>query len=115
MIGWIKRKSNNRLVHTNSGLDPDNQKHIDSLLKTARSTMSDAEFTFGFDNDSVVKGWLQAQVTADENTWENRMLRSDSVLPRWGEDILDGMDKSGVAQITLDKLQAKKDLRAKMP
>ena len=55
-------------------------------------------------------------LTALEN-WVEEMARSDTVLlPRMMEDILDGMpDKSGVPQITLDKLQAKKDLRATKP
>jgi len=47
--------------------------------------------------------------------WTHAMVMSDGKLPRWGEDILDGMDKSGVAQISLDRLQAKKDLRATKP
>jgi len=49
------------------------------------------------------------------DNWKVEMARSDGILPRWGEDILDGMDKSGVAQITLDRLQTKKDLRATKP
>ena len=54
--------------------------------------------------------------TALEN-WVEEMARSDTeLLSRMMEDMLDGMaDKSGVAQITLDKLQAKKDLRATKP
>jgi len=48
--------------------------------------------------------------------WTRAMIRSDKKLPRWGEDILDGMaDKSGVAQITLDRLQAKKEKRGERP
>ena len=48
--------------------------------------------------------------------WKASMQETDSGIPRFAEDILDGMpDKSGVAQITLDKLQAKKDLRATKP
>ena len=50
------------------------------------------------------------------NNWKEAMGMSDGTLPRFAEDILDGMpDKSGVAQITLDNLQAKKDLRAIKP
>ena len=50
------------------------------------------------------------------NNWKEAMGMSDGTLPRFAEDILDGMpDKSGVAQITLDNLQAKKDLRATKP
>ena len=48
--------------------------------------------------------------------WHDDMVKTDSQMPRAMEDMLDGMpDKSGVAQITLDKLQAKKDLRATKP
>ena len=48
--------------------------------------------------------------------WKSSMQGTDSCMSRTMEDILDGMpDKSGVAQITLDKLQAKKDLRATKP
>jgi hypothetical protein len=50
------------------------------------------------------------------NDWQEAMGMSDGTLPRYVEDILDGMaDKSSVPQITLDKLQAKKDLRATKP
>jgi hypothetical protein len=53
--------------------------------------------------------------TALEN-WVEDMASSDAILPRWGEDILDGMpNKLSVAKITLDRLQAKKDLRATKP
>ena len=52
----------------------------------------------------------------DLENWIENMARSDiELLPRWGEDILDGMDKSSVVQILLDRLQAKKDLRATKP
>tara|TARA_Y100001951_G_scaffold102462_1_gene109182 strand:- start:75 stop:401 length:327 start_codon:yes stop_codon:yes gene_type:complete len=53
----------------------------------------------------------------DLENWVEEMARSDkTLLPRTMEDILDGMaDKSGVAQRTLDKLKAKKDLRATKP
>jgi len=48
--------------------------------------------------------------------WKDAMQKTDSFLPRFAEDILDGMaDKSGVAQITLDRLQSKKELRATKP
>ena len=47
--------------------------------------------------------------------WEDSMKQTDRKMPRYAEDILDGMDKSGIAQILLDRLQAKKDLRATKP
>ena len=68
--------------------------------------------------------WIDAGNTPDPyvgptdlENWVEDMARSDTeLLPRAMEDMLDGMpDKSGVAQITLDRLQAKKDLRATKP
>ena len=56
--------------------------------------------------------WANAKPMED---WKFAMKASDNILPRWGEDILDGMDKSGLAQISLDRLQAKKDLRGTKP
>ena len=48
--------------------------------------------------------------------WKLSMQRTDDFMPRVVEDILDGMpDKSGVAQITLDRLQAKKTKRGERP
>ena len=48
--------------------------------------------------------------------WLMDMQLLDHGMPRFAEDILDGMpDKSGVAQISLDRLQSKKDLRATKP
>jgi hypothetical protein len=50
------------------------------------------------------------------NDWKSSMQGTDGRMPRYAEDILDGMaDKSGVNQITLDRLQAKKELRASKP
>jgi hypothetical protein len=48
--------------------------------------------------------------------WKVSMQKTDPGMPRYAEDILDGMpDKSGVAQITLDRLQEKKTLRETKP
>jgi len=47
--------------------------------------------------------------------WKESMQATDFDMPRYAEDILDGMDKSSVPQISLDRLQAKKDLRATKP
>jgi hypothetical protein len=72
----------------------------------------------------MVQEWIDAGNTPDPyvgptdlENWTEEMARSDNtLLPRWGEDILDGMaNKLSVPQITLDRLQAKKDLRATKP
>ena len=64
--------------------------------------------------DAEELAWANAKPM---NDWKITMQRADNdLMPRYAEDILDGMaDKSGVAQIALDRLQAKKDLRATKP
>ena len=58
----------------------------------------------------------EAEAQRPMMVWKRKMQKTDNGMSRVNEDILDGMaDKSGVAQITLDKLQAKKDLRATKP
>jgi hypothetical protein len=57
--------------------------------------------------------WANARPMED---WKASMRSTDHGMPRFAEDILDGMaDKSGVAQISLDRLQAKKDKRSEKP
>ena len=62
----------------------------------------------------VVTPWVDPMTPYQH--WYNDISKLDKDMPRSVEDMLDGMpDKSGVAQITLDRLQAKKDLRATKP
>ena len=63
--------------------------------------------------DAEELAWANAKPM---NDWKASMQETDSGMPRYVEDILDTMsNKSSVPQITLDKLQAKKDLRATKP
>ena len=65
-------------------------------------------------NGGAVTEWVDP--TTPYQHWHNEISKLDKDMPRGLEDMLDGMpDKSGVPQITLDKLQAKKDLRATKP
>ena len=72
------------------------------------------------DLEVVESDWTDEQWTDNVNNdlpWVEKMARSDStLLPRYAEDILDGMaDKSGVPIATLYRLQTKKDLRKTKP
>lgn len=84
-------------VHENPGSWRSNHTYVDMDAKT-----------FNF----IVQDDLDASAM---ESWEYQMANTDGLMPRYIEDILDGIDKSGVAQITLDRLQAKKDLRASKP
>ena len=87
-----------------------------SVLAQSGNIAVDANYKFGKGKWDGSK-WVEILPTALE-IWEEDMEQSDREhgLPRYAEDILDSIvDKSGVAQITLDRLQAKKDLRATKP
>ena len=71
----------------------------------------------------IIQRWIDAGNTPTPypgpdpmETWKTQMVGSDRNLPRYAEDILDGIaDKTGVPVITLYRLQSKKDLRASKP
>ena len=99
----------------------DNVLHPDHIL--AKVAKHEAHY-----DECVAKGNYKCRVDRDEEqriidlptpmeVWLRRMVKTDRMgMSRVNEDILDGMaDKSGVAQITLDRLQEKKDLRATKP
>jgi hypothetical protein len=65
------------------------------------------------DRDAEELEWANAKPMED---WKSSMQETDFSMPRFAEDILDGMpNKLSVAKITLDRLQTKKDLRATKP
>jgi hypothetical protein len=67
------------------------------------------------DQDAWTAEYL-VQFPEGYDEWKVAMQGTDDGMPRYAEDILDGMaDKSSVPQICLDRLQAKKDLRATKP
>jgi hypothetical protein len=105
---YIKQKSTSKIVHREN---PHTDKTISNAVIFTKIDIADLEV--------VESDWTDEQWTDNVNNdlpWVEKMARSDStLLPRYAEDILDGMDKSGVAQILLDRLQSKKDLRATKP
>ena len=77
--------------------------------------MSLADYEIGSAKPVEVDAMRESALTPTQ-LWERDIKSLDKFMPRWGEDILDTMsNKSSVPQITLDKLQAKKDLRATKP
>ena len=113
--GWVKRNSNGRLVVTNSGQTIGKQSHLDALQNTGRSTMTDAEFTFGIDSDDVVSSWLLIQETADENTWERKIRRTDSSMPRYLEDLITDNPSLTIHEKVKTRYDEKVALRATKP
>ena len=104
--------SNGNQVHRGNTVDTKFQ----SILAQSGNITVDADNPFENGKWDGSK-WVKVLPTALE-IWEEAMETADREhsLPRYAEDILAGMaDKSGVAQITLDRLQSKKDLRATKP
>tara|TARA_R100001086_G_C11722481_1_gene227290 strand:- start:19 stop:357 length:339 start_codon:yes stop_codon:yes gene_type:complete len=74
-----------------------------------------ADYDIGLGTGVEVDAMRESALTATQ-LWERDIKSSDKFMPRYAEDILDGMpNKLSVAKITLDRLQAKKDLRATKP
>jgi hypothetical protein len=66
------------------------------------------------DGGGIVSDWVNPMTPTQ--IWYDEIALLDKDMPRSLEDMLDGMpDKSGVNQITLDRLQAKKDKRGERP
>ena len=60
--------------------------------------------------------WATYNAGIPMRDWKASISALDFDMPRSLEDVLEGMpDKSGVAKTTLDRLQAKKDLRGTKP
>jgi len=50
--------------------------------------------------------------------WQKQIAETDQTMPRYAEDIIDAMDapsRARIVQVTLDKYNAKKALRASKP
>ena len=106
-----------------SGGDPSNPIHLEGLRDSAIQQgipLEDIEVGYAT-NQEVVDMWKEQSADFYVNNplekWKEDMQRADNdLMPRYAEDILDGMpNKLSVAKITLDRLQAKKDKRGERP
>jgi hypothetical protein len=109
-------------IETQSGGVEGEQAFLDSMrsnmIGDGSNGLTPADVEVGWMEQNALRT-LQAAYEASLITptiqWERDMASSDETLPRYVEDILDGMDKSSVPQVTLDRLQEKKILRATKP
>jgi hypothetical protein len=93
-------------------------------------------FDYGLQDDSdgngvYIREWTspETQPTQDEidsvddspyamDGWNEAMVSSDGILPRWGEDLYDALnpvDQANASRATKDKVAAKKLLRSQRP
>ena len=135
MDRYVRHKTTGEVVHYQSGGD-NNRKtgmsdsewqelkdvRLDTVRQHALKTHNIADIDVGWATLAEISQWeidyedTQTIGGRPMINWRATMKESDSIMPRTMEDILDGMaDKSGVNQISLDRLQSKKDLRATKP
>ena len=103
-------ESGNYIVNKNVDADDNRQITIPNDMVNRHRVMVQEWIDAG----GVVQDWVDPMTSYQH--WHNDISKLDKDMPRSLEDILDAMaDKSGVPQITVDRLQAKKDLRATKP
>ena len=117
----IKQVSTGRIVwrespHNDDPFEVTSVLTVPKTLQSASKVLNIPHSDLEVVDENLTEETYTAKVN-DELPWEEKMSNSDiNMMSRVVEDILDGMpDKSGVAQITLDRLQVKKDLRATKP
>ena len=117
VTGYVKRNSDGAYLHSCSNQIADKPSHKDALNSFVTSRgMSLSDYTIGFESTVIVNQWIKDTIETPFELWRRQISGTDSSMPRFAEDILDGMpNKLSVPQITLDRLQAKKELRATKP
>ena len=117
VTGYVKRNSDGAYLHSCSNQIADKKSHKDALNSFVTSRgMSLSDYTIGFESTVIVNQWIKDTIETPFELWRRQISGTDSSMPRFAEDILDGMpNKLSVPQITLDRLQAKKELRATKP
>ena len=67
------------------------------------------------DKEKIVADWNAFETGRAMREWKAKMLESDTLLPRFAEDIIDKLGADGLATDTAEKAAAKKALRATKP
>jgi hypothetical protein len=133
---YAKHKTTGEVIHYQSGGD-NNRKtgmsdsewqelkdaRLDTVRQHALKTHNIADIDVGWATLAEINQWeidyedTQTVGGRPMINWRVTMKESDTaLLPRYAEDILDGMpNKLSVAKTTLDRLQAKKILRETKP
>tara|TARA_R110002167_G_scaffold124926_1_gene304665 strand:- start:267 stop:614 length:348 start_codon:yes stop_codon:yes gene_type:complete len=112
--GYIKRKSDGRILCSNSSQDESNPAHLQALQNFVTSRgMSLADHEIGFTDKATVKGWIDSAVTPLE-AWEKQMRETDS-MPRWFEDYVTENSVTLAAGKAKDSYDAKVQRRSEKP
>lgn len=65
--------------------------------------------------DDIAARKTANEADAPRKLWEAEMRKTDSLLPRWAEDIIDKIGSADLPQETLDLYNAKKTKRSEKP
>ena len=92
---YSRQLSTGLLIETQSGGDPNNPVHLQTLKDNAISSGHDKDdVEVGYEDDAIVEGWLAEQIESDKTYSEKR---KESYPP--ATDYLDGVVKGDQAQI----------------
>ena len=119
MDRYSKQISTGKMLEYQGGGD-DNP----DLKKMRLNTLKQNAINAGIAESDIEVGWatweqIQKWFTADQSpldNWTKEMRASDSsMLPRWGEDMIDRDGIEDLPQALIDKYNAKKTLRSEKP
>ena len=91
---YSKQKSTGQLIESQSGGNPDNPAHLQTLVDNAISSgIAEADIEVGYEDDDVVAGWIKAQD-------ESAMTYADKRRAEYPDyrEYLDGIVKGDEAQ-----------------
>jgi len=119
---FSKQISTELLIESQSGGDPQNPSHLQTLVDNAvRRGIPAEDIEVGYCSDAEHQAMIDAKDVAIDlanpmDTWKRTMAESDSSMPRYLEDHIKD-DHDGVAgnEFLQGKYDAKKALRATKP
>ena len=90
---YTKQKSTGRLIEMQSGGNPSNPKHLQTLKDNAvASGFDEADIEVGYEDDAVVEGWRKEQEEARKTYADKRKAEYDQLnqFELIGEDAING-------------------------
>ena len=113
MSAYIKRHSDGKIICSCSSQSAAKDLSVLQNFLTSRGYAL-ADYTIANGTEEEIVALITSTTTLMEK-WLSDIRASDSMLPRWGEDILDRDGIEDLPQALIDKYNAKKTLRSEKP
>ena len=77
---YAKQKSTGKLLERQSGGNPDNPVHLETLVENAKNIgIAENDIEVGYEDDAVVQGWLSEQTEAEKTYADKRKAEYDQL------------------------------------